>query len=339
MFMKKLFIAAWLVCGFAAAVALPAAAQESSALQPGAGVTVRPFEGPLPEEKFQHQILYRALEALGYTIAEPQQGDYKAMHEAVASGEFDFAAAHWQPLHKEFFDAAGGSAALVAVGRLLENTRQGYVVDKASYDLGIRNLGDLINPKVAERFDMDGDGKADLVGCNNNKNWGCQRIIDHHLYEYGLGDTVSHARGNYDELLWQIIKRYKAGKPVLYYAWEPYWVHGELVLDFDVKHLEVPYSSLPDGQADKTIFNGKNFGFPVSTQRVIVNVGFLNNNPVAAKLLETATLITDDISAQNDKMYKGENRDADIARHVDSWIFENNIKFEGWLKTARAAAR
>lgn len=333
--MKKSLTAALLACSLVASLSVaPLAAAET---MPGKGTTVRPYEGPLPEEKFQQHILYRALEELGYEIATPQEGDWKPMHEAVASGKADFSATHWDPLHHYLIDENGGEAALDHVGSLVEIALQGYLVDKASHNLGIRNLGDLTDPKIAKRFDIDGDGKADLVGCNTGKEWGCERVIEHHLTEYGLRDTVTHTAGDYDSLIQGVIARNKAGKPVLYYAWSPYWVHGELVPNSDVEYLEVPYSSLPDGRTDNTVFSSKNLGFAVNTQRVVANTQFLRDNPAAAALLSVAAIDTNDISAQNYKMSQGENSTADIARHVDAWIFENRTKFDGWLKVAREA--
>jgi ABC-type proline/glycine betaine transport system substrate-binding protein len=42
--------------------------------------------------------------------------------------------------------------------------------------------------------------------------------------------------------------RYQNGQPILYYTWTPYWVSGALVPGKDVEWLDVPYTSLPDGE-------------------------------------------------------------------------------------------
>lgn len=44
------------------------------------------------------------------------------------------------------------------------------------------------------------------------------------------------------------ITRYKEGKPVLYYTWTPYWISDVLKPGRDVVWLEVPFSSMPDGE-------------------------------------------------------------------------------------------
>ena len=71
---------------------------------PGEGVTIRPVEGTNLEEKFQHKIIYRALEELGYEVAEPQEVEYQTIHLALGSGDGDFTAVHWDPLHAAFFE-------------------------------------------------------------------------------------------------------------------------------------------------------------------------------------------------------------------------------------------
>ncbi|WP_432288488.1 glycine betaine ABC transporter substrate-binding protein [Aminobacter sp. BA135] len=40
---------------------------------------------------------------------------------------------------------------------------------------------------------MDGNGKADLYGCEPG--WGCERVIEHQLDAYGLRDTVEEKQG------------------------------------------------------------------------------------------------------------------------------------------------
>ena len=320
------------VFSLAAALSLPVAAAE----MPGKGITVRPVEGVNLEEKFQHQILYRALEELGYEIATPQEVAYQTMHLAVSTGDGDFSAVHWDPLHQAFYDESGGGDQLLRVGALMEGALQGYLVDKASYDAGVTNLGDLKNPEIAKRFDSDGDGKADLAGCVPG--WGCERVIEHQLTEYGLRDTVTHVQGVYSAIIADTIARNEQGESIVYYTWTPYWVSGVLVPGDNVEWLEVPYSSLPDNREDNTEFQGKNLGFAVNTTRVVAHRRFLEENPAAKALFEAANIDINDVSAQNNKIRDGEDSDADIARHVDEWISDNRAAFDSWLQAARDAS-
>ncbi len=77
---------------------------------------------------------------------------------------------------------------------------QGFQIDKKTADkYKITNLEQFQDPKIAQQFDSDGDGKANLVGCNPG--WFCESMIDHHIEAYGLQDTVEHDRGQYLALL------------------------------------------------------------------------------------------------------------------------------------------
>nr|WP_315983946.1 glycine betaine/L-proline ABC transporter substrate-binding protein ProX [Aliamphritea spongicola] len=199
------------------------------------------------------------------------------------------------------------------------------------------SLEDLKKPEIAKLFDADGDGKADLTGCNPG--WGCELVIDHHIDAYGLGDTVNHNRGSYFALMADTITRYNEGKPILYYTWVPQWISGVLVEDKDVVWLEVPKTDLPDGNNDvNTSFNGKNLGFAVDKIMSVVNKDFAEENPAATKLLSLVQISASDESAQNLKMQDGEKSADDIKRHAQEWIKANRGTYDSWLDEARAAA-
>lgn len=322
-----------LTTAMALALAVPALAQD----RPGEGVTVRPIVSTQIEEFFQHRILFRALEDLGYTVEEPSEAEYQTIHLAIGTGDADFTAVSWHTLHDAFFQEAGGEAVMSRVGTYIEGALQGYLVDKASYDSGVTNIGDFTDPAVAARFDADGDGKADLAGCIPG--WGCERVIEHHLTEYGLRDTVAHNQGAYQAIIADAMARHANGEPILYYTWTPYWVSGAMVPGKDVEWLSVPYTSLPEGDSGETVFEGKNLGFAVDSIGVVARNDFLEANPAAKKLFEVAKLDINDISAENKLITDGENTSEDIDKHVADWIAANQAEFDGWLSEARAAAQ
>jgi glycine betaine/proline transport system substrate-binding protein len=305
--------------------------------KPGEGVTVRPMMPTQIEEFFQHRILFRALQDLGYTIATPNEAEYQTIHIAIGSGDADFTAVSWETLHKSFYEEAGGDKVMSRVGNYISGALQGYLIDKKTYDSGVHDLSQLKDPKVAALFDSDGDGKADLAGCIPG--WGCERVIEHELDEYKLRDTVTHNQGAYQAMIADQIARFKTGKPILYYTWTPYWVSGVLVPGKDVEWLSVPYTSLPDNAKANTEFEGKNLGFAVDNIGVVARNDFLAANPAAKKLFEVAKLDINDISAENKLIQDGEKTSADIDRHVDDWIKAHQDLYNSWLADARAAAK
>ncbi|WP_293057141.1 glycine betaine ABC transporter substrate-binding protein [Okeania sp. SIO2B3] len=86
-------------------------------------------------------------------------------------------------------------------------------MDKKTADkYQITNIEQLKNPEIAKLFDSDGDGKANLVGCNSG--WSCVLIIDNQLKAYKLQDTVEQNQGQYTILLADAITRYKQGQSI-----------------------------------------------------------------------------------------------------------------------------
>ena len=306
---------------------------------PGKGVTVLPLKSSIAEETFQTLLVMKGLEQLGYDVQPIKEVEYPTAHIAIAQGDATFLADHWNPLHADYYKNAGGDAKLFRKGVYSGNAAQGYLIDKKTADAhGISNIAQLKDPKIAALFDTNGDGKADLTGCNPG--WGCEAVIEHQLDAYGLRNTVTHNQGSYSALIADTITRFKAGKPVLYYTWTPYWVSNELKPGKDVVWLEVPFSSLPGEQkgSNTQLPNGKNYGFVVNTQQIVANKAWAEKNPAAARLFEVMRLPVADINAQNHLMSQGQNQAADIERHVNAWIKAHQKTFDGWLQQARAVA-
>lgn len=306
---------------------------------PGKGVSVQPLKSSIAEETFQTLLVNKALEQMGYDVQPIKEIEYAAGHIAIANGDATFLADHWDPLHIDFFNKAGGDAKLFREGVYSGGALQGYLIDKKTADkYKITNIGQLKDPEIAKLFDSNGDGKADLAGCNPG--WGCEKVIEHHLDAFGLRDSITHNQGSYGAIIADTIARHKQGEPIFYYTWTPYWVSGVLVPGRDVVWLQVPFSSLPGARADvdTSLPDGSNYGFQANTQRIIANRKWAEANPAAARLFSIMKLSNNDISSQNLRMRDGEKSAADIERHTNAWIKANQKTFDGWLAEARKAA-
>jgi len=328
-------LAALVAAGVSLAAGGAALAQE----MPGEGVNVVPLKSSIAEETFQTLLVMKAMEELGYDVEDISELEYAAAHVAIANGDGTFLADHWDPLHTDFFMEAGGEEEIYRQGVYSPGALQGYLIDRTTAEaFDITNLGQLQEAEIAELFDNDGDGKADLTGCTPG--WGCEQVIEHQLDEFGLRDTVTHNQGSYSAIIADTITRYDNGEPILYYTWTPYWVSGVLVPGEDVVWLEVPYSSLPGARADvdTALPDGTNYGFQANDQRIIANRDFVEENPAAARLFEIMKLSANDISAQNLLMRDGQDSEADIERHADAWIAAHQDLWDVWLAEARAAA-
>ncbi len=307
---------------------------------PGEGITVQPVQSTVAEETFQTLIVNKALEKLGYTVSPTKEVDYNVGYTSIAEGDATFLAVHWFPLHADKYTKSGGDDKFSRFGEYISGAAQGYLIDKKTAEkYNITNIGQLKDPKIAKLFDANGDGKADLTGCNPG--WGCEGVIEHQLGAFELEDTVTHNQGNYAAIIADTIARYKKGESILYYTWTPYWVSGVLVPGKDVVWLEVPFSSLPGerNDIDTTLPNGKNYGFQMNSMKIVANKKFVEENPAAAKLFEIMKLNINDVSAQNMMMSQGKNKPADIEAHVNGWIKANQAKFDSWIAEAKKAAK
>src|SRR5690606_16634432 len=90
---------------------------------------------------------------------------------------------------------------------------------------------------------------------------------------------------------------------------------------------------------DTALPNGNNYGFPLNNEYIVANKVWAEENPAAAKLFELMSVPISDISAQNRLLNNGQNKPADIERHVQSWIKAHQATFDDWIAQAKAAAR
>ncbi len=334
-----------IACSLSAVVLLavgavvPASGQPEE--EPAEPKTVRIARATWDTGWFQAEVYRLLLLRLGYRVDGPVTMENPDFYRAVAAGEVDLWANGWFPTHdglieEELVEAVGTQ---VDAGAL-----QGYFVDAATAGAhGITNLGDLADPEVAALFDRDGDGRADLIGCETG--WTCSHVIEHHLDVFGLAATVEQVQGDYSPLIADTIARFEAGQPVLYYTWTPNWTVGELVPGRDVVWLETPFSSLPPDQAaflDRTSIPGIpgcannpcQVGWPPNDIRAVANSGFLEANPSVRRLLEQVVIPLEDISRQNADMVHDEGDPEDIRRHAEEWLVVNSDVVSAWIEAA-----
>lgn len=142
----------------------------------------------------------KALEKLGYEVEPIKEVDYNVAYASIANGDATYLAVSWVPLHDAQYNAAGGDKVFYRQGDYVVNAAQGYLIDKKTAEkYKITNIDQLKDPKIAKLFDTDGNGKADLTGCNPG--WGCEAAINNHLKAYGLEKTVEHNQGNYAAMM------------------------------------------------------------------------------------------------------------------------------------------
>lgn len=310
------------------ALSFPALAQTL----PGAGVTVRPIKGTPANAWFQSLVVQIGMEKLGYAVAETKEADFPAVHLAVGSGDADYTVGNWKPLHDAFYEKSGGDAVMSHVHAIITGTTEGYFIDKKTADEeGIANIEQLKDPAVAALFDSNGDGKANLAGCNPG--WGCEATIEKGLDAYGLRDTAQHDQGSYFALMADVIARYNEGKPILYYTWTPNWISDVLIPGQDVTQLQVP-ASLPG--MDTAQADGSNYGFVSNDVYIVANNEFLAKNPAAKRFFELVTIPISDVNAAQIALRDGHDKVEEIRKQAEDWVVAHQTEFDGWVAEAAA---
>lgn len=332
-----------------AALAVAPAATPALAKQPGEGVVVHPARATWNTGFFQEALVRRGLEELGYTVKKPKDLQNPIFYKAVALGDVDYWANGWFPNHnsqlpKNFYKKADKYGYIVKSGGL-----QGYLVSKKEVEkYHITSLDDFKRPEVRKAFDVDGDGKAELIACPPG--WGCQNVIAFHMKVYGLHKYIHPIKASYEAGMASALANYRNGKPIFFYTWAPNWTIFKLKPGRDVMWINVPEIIPKKSQKsaiDRMTVSGIEgavtdpikLGFVVSDIRIVANKKFIARNPAAKKFFEVFTLPLSDINEQATKMYAGEKSQKNIERHVDQWIAKNKAKWNGWLAQARKAAQ
>ncbi len=307
---------------------------------PGNGIPVVSAYATL-EERFQTEVVNIGLERLGYEIEPIVEVDYTALFLDMSNENITYTPAHWSVNQEALFENSGGDEKLERAGSIIADSLQGYMIDKATADeYGITSIDQLSDPEIAALFDRDGNGKANLTGCDAG--WLCASIIEHHIDEYGLRDTVQQDQGRYVTLLADVTTNYEQGQPVLYYSYTPFWLQNVLKEGEDVVWLEVPYTSLPEGQGDdlteaETTVDSINLGFAVQDQMIVTHQSFTDANPAAAQFFDLVKIPIEDVNAQNQLIQEGEDDPEQIRIHAEAWVAENQAQFDTWIKEALTA--
>ncbi|MEM7534904.1 MAG: glycine betaine/L-proline ABC transporter substrate-binding protein ProX, partial [Chloroflexota bacterium] len=296
---------------------------------------------------FQAEVYKLLIEELGYSVARLQTYDSSEFYQKVAVGGADLWVNGWFPSNDELPASQPISDTVEVVGTTVEQgAYEAYVVDlHSAQQFSLTSLADLANPETASHFDGDGNGKAELVGCDYDLV--CHAVIEHHIDSYGLRDTVEQVSGEYILLTRSALRRYDEEQSILLYTWMPNWVLERLELGKDVQVLEAPFAThpnMPDINDEQISISGLSgcpsdpclLGFPTSDIRPVANSAFLDARPAIRRLLELVKIPLQDIASQNLRMVDGESSMDDIRRQARQWIAENRRDVDVWLAEAHA---
>ena len=315
---------------------------------PGQGVRVNMARASWTSGFVQAEIYRNLLHQLGYDVNELANAMYhpRDFYQGMANGQFHFWANGRFPSHSPYFEQTGLSGLARPIGyQMRSGGLEGILVDKATADAhGITRWDDIgDNPEIADLFDRDDDGKAEIMGCDLG--WACHTVIDETISTNGWQATIEQVSASHSDLFAGSLSRMRNGEPFLQYVWSPspytaLLVPGEnviwLSLDNPLAHHQntalLPVEQCP-GQPCKT-------GFTTVDIRVVARNDFLETNPAAKRLFELVDFSPVDISRLT-HMHLGSDisfTEADVKSAAAQWITENRMDVDQWLAAARAAA-
>ena len=316
---------------------------------PGKGKTIQPGTATWTTGFFLEALYSRACEHLGYEVEDAKKLATPIFYRSLGQGDLDFWANGWFPLHNEFLPGNWEENLTMAGTVVRAGAVQGYLVSKKDVEkYDIVSLDDFKRQEVKDAFDANGDGKADLVACPPG--WGCEKTIGFHMDAYDLWDHVNLIKAGYSASMADAITRYQEGDPVFFYTWTPNWTVYKLKPGEDVLWINVPeiipqegQKGLEDDMVAKgltgTVTDPCKMGFVANDIRVVANKDFIEKNPAVKTMFSLMSVPFNDIAAQNNKMFEGEDDQEDIERHVTEWIEKNQDKWDAWLKAAIATAK
>ena len=346
----------------------------AEATMPGEGVSVTMARADWATGYFQAQVYKQLLEELGYDVSEPSENEFgpSLAYLAMAEGDIDFWANSWYPGHNAWWEPELPDGSLVGdhlekVGAVFRGGGlQGMLVTASVADEhGIAWL-DQINddPDIRALFDADGDGDADIYGCQES--WTCDNIITNQFLFNGF-DNLEQTIAGYDAMFAEAVAKVDAGEPMVIYTWTPsayitqlrpgdnvYWIGMSEVLDdsnpsgveggeqhdqrywsgtTDPVRLDIPAEQCPAAAEAGHC----PIGWVPADIQVTANSDWLAANPAAAELLRQAKLSVVDVSIANVEQDQGDYTEAQIAAAAGEWISDNRGDVDAWITAALAA--
>jgi len=317
---------------------------------PGKGKSVQPARATWSSGFFLEALYSRALEDLGYEVEDPKKLANPIFFKSLWQGDVDFWANSWFPIHNAQLPRNFEDKAVKVAGTIVKaGALQGYLVSKKDAEkYNITSLDDFKREEVKKAFDANHDGKADLVACPPG--WGCEKAISFHMDAYDLNDDINLIKAGYAASMADAVARYDNGEPVFFYTWTPNWTVNKFKPGKDVVWINVPETITSDAQkgfedamvakdVPGLVTNPCKMGFAANDIAVSANKKFLKANPAIAKVFSLMSVSMSDISAQNSRMYKGEDKQKDIERHVTQWIEKNQEQWDAWIAAGIAAGK
>ena len=330
---------------------------------PGEGVSVTMARADWASGYIQAEIYRQILTEVGYDVADPadiELGPSNA-YTAMAQGDFDFWTNSWYPGHLSWHEnelpdgSLVGDHVTIVDGLFSGAGVQGFLITKSVAEANNINSMDQINndPDLVALFDSDGNGKANIYGCQES--YTCDDIFTNQIAFYGW-DNIEQTIAGYDAMFAEASAKVADGDPAIIYTWTPSsyiteLVPGDNVLWLSMHPTDVVDGSNPagldggefhdqrpgfDGFSDEFCTQPCQLGWVPANIQVTANTEFLDANPFLAALFPKISPSVIDVSILQVEQGAGDGSQADVVRLASSWIEQNRDVVDGWIAAALA---
>ncbi len=327
----------------------------------GAGVDVAMGRANWASGYIQAEIYNQILTQMGYNVASPAELelDPSAGYLAMAEGTMDFWTNSWYPGHLSWHEAELPDGTLVgdyitiADGLFAGAGVQGFLITKSVADEhGITSMQQINDdPELNALFDDDGDGVADIFGCQES--FTCDDIFTAQIAFYGW-DNITQVIAGYDAMFAEASGLVAAGEPAIIYTWTPSsyvteLIPGDNVMWLTMHESDVIDSSNPTNQDGGEFYNQQpgfsgfnetsctqpcQLGWKPADIQVTAANDFLEANPVVNALFPLVKPSVIDISILQVEQANGSGSEDELASIAAGWMAQNQDLVDSWIEEA-----
>ncbi len=328
---------------------------------PGEGKPVTMARANWASGYLQAEIYRQILTEFGYDVSDPADLELgpQIAFQQMAEGEIDFWANSWYPGHLTWWDQELTDGTTVGdhiekVPGLFEAAGvQGFLITKSVADehsiISMQQINDT--PELVELFDTDGNGKAEMFGCEDS--YTCDEIIENMIAFYGW-ENMEQTVAGYDAMFAEALGLVREEKPMLIYTWTPSAYVTDMVPGDNVMWITMNPDSVLDDSNPTGAENGENhdqrpgfdgLGPEVCTQpcqlgwvpadiQVTANSEWAADNPQAIALMSQIKPSVIDISLLQVQQDAAGNSQEAIQEIATQWIADNRDLVDEWIANA-----
>ncbi len=236
---------------------------------------------------------------------------------AIGTGSADLWTNSWQPNQEELKNKYAGTTD--SLGVIYGDCINAWLIPTyTSEEYGITSVEDLNDPEIARLFDVDSDGKGDLLGCDAA--WKCAEINDEMLAGYGLDGLYEQKYGVESMMMAAIEGRMRQQEPVLFYLYTPH--------PFFVRY--------PIGESVIVLEDPKGFWGETVDVYKFGNSEWVEAHPQAAELVRQVEMEPADIGwSMGEIETRGDDAET-LEAIAREWMAQHQSEIDAWVAAAKA---